>query len=88
MNTATNARAFVLDFFSRSRPIPGATEEDQFHCEYLRQGLLDSLKLVELITEIEQSLGIELQPEDFENPRFKTIGGLIEILEGKQNTAR
>jgi len=77
------ARAFVLGFFSERGAIPGDTEEERMACDYIYANLVDSMGMVELITGAEAELGVELSQQDFEDPRFKTVGGLIEILAGK-----
>lgn len=82
---SASPHTFVLDFFSSRGRIPGETLEEQLSCEYLRVGLLDSLRLIDFIVDIETKLGIEFESADFDNPKFKTIGGLIEILESKTN---
>ena len=79
--TEQNTREFVLSHLSREQAIPGETEEEQLATDYLRAGLLDSLGLIELIGELEAQLETELTQDDFEDPRFKTVGGLIEIVE-------
>lgn len=76
-------RDFVFARLGREQPIPGESEEEQLACDYLYAGLLDSLGLIELVGEIEGDLGLELTQDDFEDPRFKTVGGLIAILEEK-----
>lgn len=80
-------RDFVLSQLSRERPIPGETEDEQLATDYLRAELLDSLGLIELIGELEAQLGIELTQDDFEDPRFKTVGGLIAIAEERRAAA-
>jgi acyl carrier protein len=80
-------RDFVLSHLSRERPIPGETEEAQLATDYLRAELLDSLGLIELIGELETQLGVEFTQDDFEDPRFKTVGGLIEIAEERSTSA-
>jgi acyl carrier protein len=79
-------REFVLAYFSREQPIPGATEQERLQCDYLYAGLLDSLGLIDLVGEIEEKLDVELTQDDFEDARFKTVGGLVDILEQKMGS--
>lgn len=85
MEADARARAFVLGFFSQRGTIPGDTEEERMACDYIYANLADSMGIVELITGAEEELGVEFSQEDFEDPRFKTVGGLIQILASKMN---
>ena len=71
---------FVRDFFSRhaKQPLPAGAEGLKVH--YLDEGLIDSLGIVTLITEIESSLGINLTAEEMQSFEFQTVGGLIGII--------
>ncbi|MGC8667515.1 MAG: acyl carrier protein [Chthonomonadales bacterium] len=83
MEGHARARAYVLGFFSERGTIPGDTEEERMACDYIYANLVDSMGMVELITGAEEELGVELTQEDFEDPRFKTVGGLIHVLASK-----
>lgn len=83
MQTTVTAAQFVLDFFSAISPIPGETETERLACDYIQTGLLDSFGMFSLILEIEEKFSITLEGSDLENPKFKTISGLIQILEDK-----
>lgn len=76
-------KEFVFTYLSRTQAIPGETEQEQLATDYLQAGLVDSLALIELVVAIEELLQIELTQDDFEDPRFKTVGGLIDMLEQK-----
>ncbi len=43
-------------------------------------GLLDSLALVSLITEIEQEFGYQLPLDDFDVDAFRTVDGIAEFV--------
>jgi len=83
-----NPRDFVIGHLSREQPIPGQTEEERLGTDYLYAGLLDSLGLIELVGELEARFAVRLDQDDFEDPRFKTVGGLIEIVELKAAPTR
>lgn len=46
-------------------------------------GLLDSLSIISLLLEIEEKLGLRLQPTDIEKEDFTTINNLITYLKNK-----
>ncbi|OJT92453.1 D-alanine--poly(phosphoribitol) ligase subunit 2 [Clostridioides difficile] len=43
--------------------------------------LLDSLAIIEVLLEIENRLGIELQPTDLERKDMSTVNNLVKFLE-------
>ena len=51
--------------------------------DYFAAGLVDSLSLLRFVLELESQLGLTLTNEDILDPRFRTVGGLIDILEKK-----
>ena len=49
--------------------------------DYFDAGLVDSLGVVVLITSLENTFQVKLQPSHLQEKRFFTVGGLIEIVE-------
>lgn len=83
INAADEAQQFVIDSLSRGGAVPGATEPERFQCNYLLAGLIDSLGLIDLVMALEERFGIAFTSDEFEDPRFRIVGGLIEIVTGK-----
>ncbi|AJP12599.1 TPA: D-alanine--poly(phosphoribitol) ligase subunit DltC [Clostridioides difficile] len=46
--------------------------------------LLDSLAMIEVLLEIENRLGIELQPTDLERKDMSTVNNLVKFLETRK----
>ena len=46
--------------------------------------LLDSLAIIEVLLEIENRLGIELQPTDLERKDMSTVNNLVKFLETRK----
>ncbi|MBN1063898.1 phosphopantetheine-binding protein, partial [Clostridium botulinum] len=46
-------------------------------------GLLDSLAIIEMLLQIEEKLGIKLQPTDLEREDMSTVNKLTEFLESR-----
>ena len=46
--------------------------------------LLDSLAIIEVFLEIENRLGIELQPTDLERKDMSTVNNLVKFLETRK----
>ena len=46
----------------------------------IEDGLIDSLQLMELVSEIESEFQIEIEPEDFIPENFKTINHIEKLI--------
>ena len=77
----------VLDFFVRHgvRPLP--IGDAALSVAYLDVGLIDSLGIVTLISELEAKLGVQFSAEDMQSDEFVTVGGLIAILDRLTGTS-
>ena len=71
---------WLLDWFERRGPVPGNTLEEQRSVNYFETGLIDSLGVIELITEVEDHFGIRFSERHFQDRRFSTIGGLSDLI--------
>ena len=71
----------VLGFFAKQGIAKDLSISKQFEYNYVDNGALDSAGIVEMITEFEESLGIQFSTDDFQSEEFQTIGGLIGIIE-------
>lgn len=60
--------------------IPLADTDLNHHIELFDRGYLDSLGIVSLTAQIEQTFGVALTEEDYFDPRFTTIAGLAAII--------
>lgn len=72
-------RKTLVDFLGKKGSLP-ETEEALLSCEYLEQGIIDSMGLIEMITTLEETLKFRFSAEDFQKFEFRTIGGLIELI--------
>lgn len=70
----------VVSLVSSKAVIPGDTESQRLACDFFREGLLDSVKFVELVAELEEVFGVMFSHEDMESEKFRCMGGLIEII--------
>jgi len=50
---------------------------------YFENGWIDSMKFIELITDIEQNYSIKFSNDEFQDRLFSTINGLTRIIEKK-----
>lgn len=74
-------KEIVLDFFARYAKSPLPAGDAALGVPYLDEGLIDSLGIVTMISEIEAKLDIQFSAEDMQSYEFQTVGGLIGILD-------
>lgn len=72
---------FVLDAIQKKYPLAADTDIASFN--YVSNGYIDSLGLVQFVIELEDEFGIEFTDEDLENPDFKVVGKLVAMIEKK-----
>jgi acyl carrier protein len=72
----------VINFFSRNarKALPKSSAEI-LACSYLDEGLIDSLGIVIMLSELEPEFGIRFSAEDMQSYEFQTIGGLIALID-------
>ncbi len=58
-------------------------DDEQFLNYNYLSGHIDSFGIIHFIMAIEEEFNIQLLPEDTESEEFRTIGGLIKIIENK-----
>lgn len=64
------------------RGISGSTTKDEklLTEEYLDNGLINSLQVVEMIVTIEDVLKIKFSSDDLQSVKFRTVKGLVELV--------
>jgi acyl carrier protein len=73
-------QTWIIDWFeSRAKTAKQATES-LLHVDYFEAGWLTSMEVVEFVTEIEQTFGMQFSDDDMQDPRFATIAGLTELV--------
>jgi acyl carrier protein len=51
--------------------------------DYIKAGLVDSLSLLRFVMDLEVEFGVEISNEEIVSPEFRTVGGLVALLERK-----
>ena len=75
-----NVEEEVLLFFKSKGAIPEKREE-QMSCTYLEEKLIDSMGIIEMITEFEKLFDIYFETHHMQSVEFRTIGGLVTLIE-------
>lgn len=76
-----NIKQFVIEIISKRCKLPELSKIDLFN--YIDAGHIDSMALIKFLVEIESKFDIEISAEDLVLPEFKTIGGLVSIIDEK-----
>ncbi len=80
-----NVKEWVIDWFVKNSDQEKNVIEENLHEDYLAKCWIDSLKFIELISEIEDHYIIKFSNTDFQD-RFFSIGdGLVKSIQGKIN---
>lgn len=57
-----------------------ADDSEMLETDYLDRGIIDSLQLVEFITNIEDRFGVRFSHAQLESEEFRTLGGVASII--------
>jgi acyl carrier protein len=83
VNTGEELRAqvqhWLTDWFV-SRSKTGKPTSVLLNVDYFEAGWLTSMEVVEFVTEVEQTFGMQFSDRDLQDPRFVTIAGLTELI--------
>lgn len=75
---------FVLDLLQKKYSIDQTENIEEFN--YVESGFIDSMGIVQFIVALEDEFSIQFSDEELSDPAFKTVGGVIEIIEKKLNS--
>ena len=73
----------IVSLLEKRGPLQGNSDQEIRDYRYLDAGHVDSLNIIQFILEIEESFGISLSAEDTQSDEFRTIGGVITLVERK-----
>lgn len=71
---------WLVDWFKQRGPVPGVNVVEHIRSNYYESGLMDSLGVLTLITDVEEHFGVRFSSEDFQDRRFSTIEGLSQMI--------
>jgi len=75
-----NNRDYVINWFAKKMNITKEKVVEQINSNYFDLKWMDSFDFINFLADIEDDLGIELDNSEFQDRRFSTISGLINIL--------
>lgn len=72
---------FILKYISKKGKLPKDIDIDKFN--YIDTGYVDSMGILKFVVELEQEFDIQISDDDIMLQEFKTIGGLVGIINKK-----
>lgn len=76
-------RQTILDFVEREYKLPGNVDYDSF--DFVENGFVDSMGMVQFVTILEDEFDIEFSAEELLSEDFRTVGRLEKLIESKIN---
>ena len=77
----SEVREYVLDVLQREYSFKDDVNVDSIN--YIEDGYMDSLGLIQFIAELEDEFDIEFTEEEMDSNAFRVVGSLIEMIEAK-----
>jgi acyl carrier protein len=75
-----DVKSEVLSFFRMKGDFAALSETDQLRCRYLEGDVLDSLGIVEMVSEFERRFAIQFSMDDLQSEEFQTPAGVIALV--------
>jgi D-alanine--poly(phosphoribitol) ligase subunit 2 len=83
--TKDEIRNWLSEWFVKNTNISEGEIEECSSKSYFELGLIDSLKFISFIPELEEHFEIQFSNDEFQDRKFSTINGLADILFAKVN---
>jgi len=72
---------YILEALQREYSFkPGV---DVYAIDFIKEGYMNSLAIVQFVVELEDEFGIEFTDDELASPDFKVVGKLIKLVEKK-----
>ena len=72
---------YVSGLIQKKGKLPVGCNLTEFN--YIDSGYIDSIAIIKFVLDIEAKFEIEISEEDMLSPQFRTIGGLVRLIENK-----
>ena len=76
-------KEFIVDYIQREYTVP--EDIDIMNLNYVEEGYVDSMGLIQFIAIVEEEFGIFFTDDELANPDIKVVGKLIELVREKTN---
>lgn len=79
----SNVQSWIVEWFVKNSNLDQKQIEQNMNENYLLKGWIDSLKFIQLITEIEASFNMSFSNDEFQQREFSTIMGLTKTISSR-----
>ena len=76
-------KLWLIRWFEENSQSDKLNVKKKINENYFEKGWIDSLKFIDLITQIEEEFSIRFSNDEFQDRKFSTIEGLAKIIERK-----
>ncbi|MBL77072.1 MAG: hypothetical protein CL763_09155 [Chloroflexi bacterium] len=76
-------KLWLIRWFEENSQTDKLNVKKKINENYFEKGWIDSLKFIDLITQIEEEFSIRFSNDEFQDRKFSTIEGLAKIIERK-----
>ena len=76
-----NVKEFIVEYIQREYTIP--EDVDIMNLNYVEEGYIDSLGLIQFIAVIEDEFGITFSDEDLAGEDIKVVGKMVDLVTAK-----
>lgn len=76
-----NIHDMIVSFIEQEYKLPENVDFDTF--DYVRNGYVDSLRIIKFVALIEDEYDIEFTSDELHSDKFRTIAGLENIIKAK-----
>ncbi len=80
-----NVKDFIVEYIQREYTIP--EDVDIMNLNYVEEGYIDSLGLIQFIAVIEDEFGITFSDEDLASEDIKVVGKMVDLVTAKMEGA-
>ncbi len=77
----TEVKDFIVDYIQREYTLP--EDMDIMDLNYVEEGYVDSIGLIQFIAIVEDEFGIAFTDDELSNPDIRVVGKLIDIVIAK-----
>ena len=79
------SKIWLIRWFEKNSLSNDINVKDSVNQNYFENGWIDSLKFIDLVTQIEEEFSIRFSNDEFQDRKFSTIEGLAKIIEDKND---
>lgn len=79
------AKEYILNALQREYTFKSGVDVDTI--DFVEEGYLNSLAIIQFVVELEDEFNIEFSEDELNDPDFRVVGKLIELVEKKVGTA-